>query len=155
MAGDDRTRELEVSGWLPGQRTPAYDRAPSDGEPSGRHADRSAPSAPLGDIPPPWRGEDEETLLLPVVAAGTAPADSAVAETWPPAIPDAPTSAVPTIPAPANPALPSIAEPAPPSVPKPVDRDRLPNDERYMLIFVTALLALGTLAIVAMASIGR
>jgi hypothetical protein len=36
-----------------------------------------------------------------------------------------------------------------------IDDDRLPTDERNMLIFVTALLALGTLAIVAMASIGR
>ncbi|HEY1487180.1 MAG TPA: hypothetical protein VGF84_13820 [Micromonosporaceae bacterium] len=44
---------------------------------------------------------------------------------------------------------------APPRIPKPVHGDRLPSDERNMLIFVTALLALGTLAIVAMASIGR
>ena len=33
--------------------------------------------------------------------------------------------------------------------------DALPSDERNMLIFVSALLAMGTIAIVAMATIGR
>jgi hypothetical protein len=52
------------------------------------------------------------------------------------------------------PATPASAA-APPRIPKAAHGDRLPSDERNMLIFVTALLALGTLAIVAMASIGR
>ena len=37
----------------------------------------------------------------------------------------------------------------------PRNPDKLPSDERNMLIFVSFLLAAGTLAIVAMASIGR
>jgi hypothetical protein len=51
-------------------------------------------------------------------------------------------------------ATPEPAAPKPAAPPVRV-KDTLPSDERNMLIFVSALLAAGTLAIVAMASIGR
>jgi hypothetical protein len=59
----------------------------------------------------------------------------------------------------AAPAAPKAATP-PPTTPqkksgKAKRPDALPSDERNMLIFVSALLFAGTLAIVAMASIGR
>ncbi len=46
----------------------------------------------------------------------------------------------------------AVEKPAAPATPP---DDRLPSTERNMLIFVSLLLAVGTLAIVAMASIGR
>ncbi len=76
--------------------------------------------------------ENDATMLLPVYAAHR----TALVEAEPPA-------------------------PAPAPVAEPARRgrarrpDALPSDERNMLIFVSALLAAGTLAIVAMASIGR
>jgi hypothetical protein len=77
-------------------------------------------------------GHADETMLLPVFVTGNAPATPEVAPA--PVIPEA---------AP------------PPVIPKPAHDDRLPSDERNMLIFVSMLLLLGTLAIVAMASVGR
>jgi hypothetical protein len=74
----------------------------------------------------------DETMLLPIFLTGSAPAAPAVE---PPATEPEPV--------------------APPQVPKPAHDDRLPSDERNMLIFVSLLLLLGTLAIVAMASVGR
>jgi hypothetical protein len=56
---------------------------------------------------------------------------------------------------------PKVADEAPapeekPAAPAtPPDDDRLPTTERNMLIFVSLLLAMGTLAIVAMAVVGR
>ena len=53
---------------------------------------------------------------------------------------------------------PRAADPVPaekPATPPPPPDDRLPSTERNMLIFVSLLLAVGTLAIVAMASVGR
>jgi hypothetical protein len=52
-------------------------------------------------------------------------------------------------PTPAPKPEPVAAAPAAPA------KDRLPSDERNMLFFVSAILAAGTLAIVAMASVGR
>ena len=89
-----------------------------------------------GEPTSPWRTGDE-TLVLPVFMTGGARATSddlaaAKPASAPPATPAATTSG--------------------PKLPHP---DRLPSDERNMLIFVAALLALGTLAIVAMASFGH
>jgi hypothetical protein len=192
VTDNDRTRELDISAWLPTPRTsveggteaatePAASPAPVTPPMTTRPADPApvtstpatatpsaapssgtasaaavqAPKSPprpatstatpglpavapikVGEKTAPtellWRDHDE-TMLLPVFVTGGA------AE----ATPDVPATPVEAVVV------------APPTVVKRSHDDRLPSDERNMLIFVTALLALGTLAIVAMASIGR
>jgi hypothetical protein len=53
----------------------------------------------------------------------------------------------------AKPAIPAQPAPAKPAAPD--HTDRLPSSERGMLVFVSAILGVGTLAIVAMAIFGR
>jgi hypothetical protein len=128
VTNDDRTRELDISAWLPAPRA-----APDD-------VATVVAAEILPDIATepaaPVRAKHsaaDETMLLPIFLTGLAPTagDSA-----------------PAVPEPEPPA-------APPQIPKRAPDDRLPSDERNMLIFVSMLLLLGTLAIVAMASVGR
>jgi hypothetical protein len=76
--------------------------------------------------------ENDATMVLPIYDTASAPARSQA------------------------PVLEKTPAPAPPvKREKPRKPDALPSDERNMLIFVSMLLLMGTLAIVAMASIGR
>lgn len=86
--------------------------------------------------------EHDATMVLPVYTphAAQARTSTSVAELAPPA----PARATPA--APAAPAAKSGRTKRP---------DALPSDERNMLIFVSAILAIGTLAILAMATVGR
>lgn len=136
---DGRTRQMPVNAWAPAQRaggSPAhsayFDEAHSDGAHSApaSHAlsdyDLATPqSAPPSHAAPSWPARDETMVLPTFVTAPKVTPEPAPA-------PEPPASTAPS-----------------------TDTDRLPSTERNMLIFVSLLLAIGTLAIVAMASVGR
>lgn len=120
---DDHTPVRDISAWLPAQRS-AEERQPSAQHPA-RHpvsAARHAHAAP------------EPLRIEPSVL------DRIIDETM--LLPVYVTGGTAV-------AAPSTAPPPKPQSPS--NPDKLPSDERNMLIFVSALLALGTLAIVAMA----
>ena len=96
------------------------------------------------------------TSAAPTGVSGAAPAG--VSAATPAGVATAPHTPDPSLIAAATRSTTMVVPIVPTKVPAAPDRsgkDRLPSDERGMLFFVSALLALGTLAIVAMAGFGR